>query len=412
MFTIKSTDKSKSFKLQTYKPGQRIPVFPAVSLLADKRHQFFLQRVSDLSGLSSEHYDVFYRSLIDRFVEFVQVLPTETDNPLCSLMNEGLVRGVNALHRLTTEHSDATALEKYAMFSAALLKDVANVVVNQKIFITDKEGAFIKEWLPFEGSLEADEEAEYYKIMPLAPTYRRITHSITPVLARQLLSEKGFLWIASDARVFADWLDALRDDDSEGAGRLANTLQLMKGNPEVLLDSLPAVKVPLEESPATTHADTFFTWLKSGIANGQIKVNTADAGVHVTPEGVFIEKGGVFKHYVDLYVDLPVNMFSVYQQFGNLFGLTKLSGIDYRIDQLFSEYPEFSQGKLKAGFASPLSARANQIREGVIIAEPALIFTKGEVPSPTPYLKSLPASQRPQNIPNITPDSKPKQTPK
>lgn len=410
MFTKGTTDKTKTFKVQGYKPGKRIPVFPAISLLADKKHQFFLQQLREFCKLPQEHFELLYKKFVHSFVEFVQVLPTQNDSPLCGLMNDGLLRGINSLHQLTLNYKDASPLERYAVFTAAVLRDVANVVVNQKVFITDEEGATAKVWEPFEGSLESDQEAEFYKIIPLSSTYHRISHSVTPMLARQLLPKPGFAWISSDAQIFADWLDALLGDDAEGVGRVAHTIQLFKNkSPEnLLMDSLPAVTVTMQESPATTYGDRFFEWLKNGIARGEIKVNTSDACVHVTQQGIFIERGAIFKQYVDLHVEVPVNMFSVYQQFGNLFGLTKLSGIDYRIEQLFSEYPDFSQGKSKIGFASPLSARANQIREGVMIADPSLIFMSGEVPSPTPHLKSLPASQRPQNIPQfLSPQSGP-----
>lgn len=402
VFIKSNTDASKIFKSQTYRPGALIPVFPAISLLADKRHQFFLEQLKEHSGLTSEQYEIVYKRLIDQFVEFVQVLPAQNDGPLCGLMNEGLVRGINGLHQLLSDHRDSSPLERYAIFSAALLKDVANVVVNQRIFITDKEGNFVLQWQPFDGSLESIEEAEYYKIMPLSSTYHRIAHSITPLLARQLLPQEGFDWIASDPHIFVDWLDALRDEEGEGTARITHTLQLYKTKVgEGLIDSLPAVHVPQEDSPATQYADSFFVWLQKGIDSGEIQVNTPTAGVHVTQEGVFLERPGAFKQYVDLHVDIPVNMFSVYQQFGNLFGLTKLSGIDYRFEQLFSEYPELSQEKHKTGFSSPLASKGNSVREGVMIADPNLVFLQSEIPQPTPFLKPLPTVRPQQNLPKI-----------
>lgn len=410
MFTIRSTDKTKTFKAQTYKPGARIPVFAAASLLANKHHQFLLQRLSEICKLSRKLYELLYEGFTQRFVEFVQVLPTQNNDPLCGLMNDGLMRGINSLDHLLRDHNDAPPLERYAVFTAAVLKNVANVVVNQKIFITDEQGATIKEWRPFSGSLAEDDEAEYYKIIPLSLMYQRVSHAITPLLARQLLPEKGFSWLTSDMRIFVDWLDALRGDDGEGGGRIVHTVQLYRhGGIETSIDSLPAVNFNLEESPATHYADSFFAWLKEALANGQIKVNTADAGVHVTQQGVFIEIGA-FKQFIDLHVNVPVNMFAVYQQFGNLFGLTKLSGIDYRVEQLFSEYPDFAQNKNKGNFVSPLSVRTHQIRDGVMIRDAGLIFMNGEAPAVTPYLKSLPAAQRAQNLPKIVSDqSGPKQ---
>jgi len=402
---VKSTnEKSKTFKLQAYKPGMCIPVFPASSLLADKRHQFFLEQLGELSKLPVEHHKTLYERLIHRFVEFVQVLPDRHDNFLCGLMNNGLLRGINSLYQFTLDYSDATPLERYAVFTAAMLKDIASVVVNQKIFITDDEGATTKIWDPFEGTLQDDKKAEFYKIIPLSSLYQRINHSITPLLARQLLSKQAFAWITSDAKIFVDWLDVLRGDDAEGGGRIVRTVQLIKHKiPEnLLINTLPAVAVTLQESPATLYGDGFFTWLKNGIIHGEIKVNTPDANVHVIPQGVFIEKGAIFKQYVDLHVNVPVNMFSVFQQLGNLFGLTKLGGDDYRIMQLFSEFQDVGKKSDRSSFASPFSARANQIREGMLIGDPGLIFMNGKVPSTTSYLKSRPSSKNSHNLPILT----------
>lgn len=403
MFIRNSTDKNKTLKAQAYKPGMRLPVLSASLLLGSKQYQVLFERLRELAGLEGELYESLYQNFIYRFVEFVQVLPKQIDDPLCSLMNESLMGGINALNQFVFSNKSVTALERYAMFTAATLLDVASVVVNQKIFITDKEGAFVKQWEPFVGSMTEDSAHEFYKIMPLSSIYLRSTHSITPIIARQLLPEKGFHWIASDLKILTDWLEALRGDDAGGAGRFTRIIQLfLHNNIEGLVNTLPAVTISMEESPATTHADAFFSWLKEGLATNQIKVNTADAGVHVTTEGVFLEKAGIFKQFVDLY-NVPVNMFSVYQQLGNLFGLTKLSGADYRIDQLFSEYPDLAQHKNKTSVEGLLYTRSKQIREGVIIADPNLVFTRGEIPAPTPFLKPLPANQKPQNLPSITP---------
>ena len=398
-----TTDKGRLVKFQVYKPGFRLPVFPSSSLLVGTRHQFFLRQLEELSALSPELFDALYRSFIYRFVEFVQVLPVQTNGPLGELMNEGLVRGFNSLHQLILRHADISPLERYAVFTAATLLNVANVVVNQKIFVTDEEGSTTRIWQPFEGSLLEGKKADYYKIIPLSSAYQRMNVAITPLLARQLLPESGFLWIAEDLRIFADWLDALRGDAAQG-GRLVHVIQWVKEHlleTGLPLDSLPLVTVPMEESPATAYGDSFFAWLKEGIASGEIKVNTPDAGVHVTKRGVFIERGAAFKQYIDLHVNVPVNMFSVYQQFGNLFGLAKLSGSDHRFEQLFSETPDFGSSKFKSGLSSPLSARGGQVREGIVISDPSLIFMKGETPSVTKYLKSLPSAEQPERLPNI-----------
>ena len=56
----------------------------------------------------------------------------------------------------------------------------------------------------------------------------------------------------------------------------------------------------------------FLNWLKEALVTKQIKVNTSDEGVHVIPEDVFLEKTGIVKQYIDLHLNAPVNLFTVY----------------------------------------------------------------------------------------------------
>ena len=110
---------------------------------------------------------------------------------------------------------------------------------------------------------------------------------------------------------------------------------------------------------------------------------------------------------------LLIYLQSINQQFGNLFGLTKLSGVDYRFGQLFSKYPNFAKNKFLISFVSPTVSHMNSMREEVPIVDPNLIFTREEIPSPTPYSKLAPNVDRPVNVPVITMSTmNPKQTSK
>ncbi len=117
-------------KNQFYKPGMLVPVFSAAGLLKNRRYQFLLQQIETLSLFPTEQYAQLYEALVYRFVEFVQVLPIRLDEPLCSLMNEDLLRGINSLNHYIQNHPEATPLERYALFSAGLLLEVAYAVVN------------------------------------------------------------------------------------------------------------------------------------------------------------------------------------------------------------------------------------------------------------------------------------------
>ena len=52
-----------------------------------------------------------------------------------------------------------------------------------------------------------------------------------------------------------------------------------------------------EESEAI--AKTFVEWLKSGLNNGKIKINEADAPCHIVSDGLFLVTPGIFKNFVE-----------------------------------------------------------------------------------------------------------------
>lgn len=398
MFKKNNIKKNIPVSFQTRQVGLRVPILPASTLLASREHQLLLSQLRELSLLDDLHFDALYQDFIYAWAEFVQMLPAEPDGVYGSLLNDGLIRGYGALIQLITNHVDATPLERYAMTTAGIVFHVAHVVVNQRVFLTDDEGVFIQHWDPFSGPMMQTDEIRSYKLMPLSSFYQRRADMITPLLAKSLLPHEGFLWLTSDLKIFMDWLDIFSNDARDSGGQLKQNLNLfMQHFNKELLINLPNLPLTLEESPATVHADAFLEWLKKGILSGDIKINSADSGVHVTTEGVFLEKNLIFKKFVENY-PVPINMFTIYQQFGNLFGLTKLSGSDYRFLQLFSTYPDHSQASV---FSGSIGARARQIREGVLIKDPNLIFMNGKIPEPTAHLKFLSQNEKNTEVPNL-----------
>ena len=63
-------------------------------------------------------------------------------------------------------------------------------------------------------------------------------------------------------------MQALRVDEGEGGGRFEHVLQLFKyKNVDGLFNTLPAMSVNLQNSPATAHPDAFFELVKGSISN-------------------------------------------------------------------------------------------------------------------------------------------------
>ena len=167
-----------------------------------------------------------------------------------------------------------------------------------------------------------------------------------------------------------------------------------------LFDSLSKTSVEMKKpTAAVQHGETFYTWLKKGLANNEIKVNTADAGVHIVKEGVFLEKK-IFKQFVEIY-NAPVNMNIVFTQFGNLLGIAKKDGTDYVNDQYFSEYPQ-ARDEAKSGFASPIDNRQKSLRTGMLLADPSMVFVNAQIPAVSPMLKAMqPKSAQDLKLPLI-----------
>lgn len=391
----KTKNVARPTNLQVYKSGHLLPVLRAGELLGNPRLQSLIEDVQKLCKLPNDYFESLYETAIHNFAEFVQILPMKVNRPLSGLLNQSLARANLVLKNFILEQGkNIDPLWNYAVFTAALFSDVSKVIINQKIIIVDKEGNFIDDWRPFEGSMVS--LGKYYKIYPIANVFERLRHTITPLLARQLLPELGFLWLTSDPKVFADWMDALRGDDDRG-GKVSRALALIRREDEIaLFESIPRIDVEQLESEATVHGEAFLNWLKNAIANNDIKINSSDAHVHVVEPGVLFLEKKIFKQFSDLY-NVPVSMHAVFTQFGNMFGIEKKGGGDYVFDQYFSPANE-SQSTQTVSFTT----QTNRFRDGLVLSDPNIVFVSKQVPSVSPLMKELQGQKETHRLPSVS----------
>ncbi|PHQ79772.1 MAG: hypothetical protein COB66_06200 [Coxiella sp. (in: Bacteria)] len=409
MFVSGKMSQMKGATQKTYTSGHVLSVLTAEALLGSSRHQGVLRQLRGMIFISDEDYERLYLTTLHQFAEFVQVMPTVVNGPLSSLLNEGIARAVIAVKNYISSEPNPDPLLLYAFFSATLFRDVARVIINHKVVMTTEEGGFVDEWQPFEGSMVG--KAEFYKLYPLAPVYQRLEHALAPMLAQQIMPREGFLWLVSDLKVYADWLDVLRGDDGQG-GTVSHGLGLMRREDVYnLVNALVQVPVDMKVAKDTQYGDLFYAWLKDGIAKGEIAVNTADAGVHVVVDGVFLERNKVFHHFAEA-SKVPVNMNVVFTQFGNLFGVASKGGGDFMNQQYFSEYPT-AGGKQGTAFSSPLSSRQRSLRAGMVLGDPSMIFMNAQIPATTDMLKSMqPKTPGSHQVPTAQSTQSPSNKPK
>jgi hypothetical protein len=298
MFSRTIAAKSMNQVLKSYQEQSLFPVLTADQLLASPKIQELQRQVNQLVQLPEDYYQAVYTVLITNFAEYVQVLPSIEGGALGGLLDEGLRRALLALQLYleNSEKKETDPLETYAIFSAALTLDLRKVLANKKIIISDATGAYVDEWLPFEGALV--DRAQHYKIRHFNRPLTYMSPYITLVLARQVMPLEGFSWIAEDARLLNMWLAGLCGDE-ESAGVLGHFLQLAKKRLPLLQNGqqggggiLPIeLKIPGE----TELGEAFWQWLRNKLAAGDY--NTANSNVHVVAAGVLVGTPKIFQEF-------------------------------------------------------------------------------------------------------------------
>lgn len=360
-------------KLHTYEEGYLLPVLTGETLLFGQRHKGLLRQLRDLSGATTDEFDRSYGILLTHFMEFVQVLPHKSNGILGSLLNYSLARACAVFQKYChARKAQATPLFKFAVFSAALLKDVGRVITNQRVVLVDDQGDFQSDWNPFSGSMVG--QTDFYKMYQIGPSYLRIEAEVTPLIARQLISRDVFLWLSSDLSVFSDWLAALLGQEGVGSKEITWALALVKREDILaILNTIDGAGIEMSESIATEQGEAFYKWLKEGIDKGEIAVNSDDAGIHVVNEGVLIEHK-IVKQFATA-ARMSENFRVIFQQFVNIMGVGKINGNDFLVAKYFA--PTESTGTNYGAFTGGMTQRARTVHEGVVVNKDA-IFTKKE----------------------------------
>ncbi len=371
-----------------YRDGQILPVLPAKTLISSNKHRMVLSQLETMLALPGEHYQYLYDQLLLNFADFVQVLPTSRTSPLSSLLNEGLGRAITSLSIIQQEAAlDLDPRRTYAVFTAALLQDIAKVIIDRKVMLCNEEGEYVADWQPLDGVMS--KAGMHYKIREYVSGHHRIHHLMAPLLAYQLIPRIGFLWIAQDNALFVDWMHALGGGDDSGGGIRSILSKIPLANNV----TLPSVKIDPVEANGVDHGEAFLRWLREGLLDGSLPVNTADSGVHVVEGGVLLEFPMVFKAFIERY-NVHATIFQIYHQAANALGVRRSHGSDFIHDEFFSEYPEVAvkgeSRRAKSVGSSPFSRPETAKRYGLLVKEAGLVFPAGfDVPEATSKLRSV-----------------------
>lgn len=379
MFLDNADKKSKS--IRTFTERDIFPVVPAATLLKSIQREKILSDIRKFSGVPDEPYEELYQKLIVDFVEFVQLLPVNNEARLGSLLDEALLRGLYVLQLQQQEGEKGTEIEpvmNYVVFSAALMFDIGCVVENRTVVISERDGGYIKCWLPYEGAMR--NVGEYYRIRRGGGISPWVSKKITALLARQLLPEAGFKWIAEDSYAFNVWL-ALLSNDNDSAGIFGmifdKALELLRGFRTSQDFFMMPFEIDATEAEENALAEEFLEWLRKNLEAQKIAINSKDSLVHLTKEGLFIDKA-LAKQFVDAFKKRNASFATVFEQMRNLgFISGELKKYGYaaqvRIGAPFAGAGKIAYGSGKpssmfaGGAAQTAGAAALAKREGVVI---------------------------------------------
>lgn len=357
--------------LDFYKPGQIVPVHTAKNLLNAMPSAAWLQQLSDHLGLPSEHFHALYQQLAENFAIFVQLLPVALGGALGGILSEAFFRAELSLTALKAEQNwDSDFRKTYAVFSAALLQHIEKVMVHQKVLLTDAEGHFVCFWAPFQGAMQM-EQATFYQIQPCISGLQRNSHLLAAIFSYLLMPPVGLSWLAEDVVLFAEWLRVISGEGDQSSGHLKAVISQLPKNESRAWQGLLVQGV---DANGLLHGAAFLEWLRKGLAEGSIKMNNAEAGVHVVDGAVFLEYPLIFKAFCDQYPK-AVNAFLVYQQVHDCLGIPRRDPNAPAHDQFIATYPDSARVVQRSAGTGPFAGRERSIRYGIRISDAGVLFT-------------------------------------
>lgn len=392
---LNESSKPRKKAVHQYSENTLYPIFEARDLLSKVKRTWWLEQIKTFVNIPEAHYQVLYQGLIERFAEFVQILPCRPGGKLGGMLTRGLGRAFLAVQHLFTTEDRVHPRLAYAVFTSALLVDVSKVFDFYQLTVCDEKGKSIEEWIPYKGSMVG--VGHYFRVRRYGGRATRVHQHATALFAHILLPREGFLWLAEDRILFNNWLSMLNEDEG-GAGGLVLLLQLPFREFDEQLESKELFvisDIEVIEPAETKSGEDFMKWLQDGLEDGSILVNADDANVFVVGEGVFLADE-LFKEFVQHHVQYD-HYKDVYNSFNHL-GVTAQTKEGHAYEQAFigkkstkgktagilskGFLGKHDVGKALGKFVAAKGKLPSEVsRQGVLVKDAKYLFINSETPS-------------------------------
>lgn len=309
------------------KPVQRqlltdlMPISSPEQILLEEKRANLWSKITQACKLSPAQFESLGFSLATNLINDCQLLP-ETVNSYYSqsggMLDYALNRTEAALALFATyvvaddsgEWSEEQKLWQYVLYSAAMLQGIGKLQIDLKVKCYNQQGQYLAQWNPLLTSLASQCRHYDYEFETEADVdFRR---RLNGLLARRLMPEEGFAWIASNPQILQIWL-ALLHEDYQGAGTLgallirADSLALRRYFNQFLVrdqvahSSRHRTSTFSDGTPETIHdkeikiGATFLAWLNTAIESLDVKINKEI--LFMVPGGLLIGSE-IFKLFV------------------------------------------------------------------------------------------------------------------
>ncbi|MEC8460598.1 MAG: TraI domain-containing protein [Pseudomonadota bacterium] len=357
---------------ETLSEAHVYPAHEANKLLKPQGVARILAKLRHLITIDEALYVSCYQQLNQRFAEFVQCLPPPGEKHHQYSMLAVSLRRAYLLVEAFSKHmavsygkrhaeTDEGARLLYAVYAAALLFEIGNITSGRRIVLCNDQGAYLSQWLPFEKSINT--YSRHFKIRYGQSLPDVLLIPMTHVLAKQIMPETGFQWIAEQTEVLHRWFEGLNLVDAFFGAYQAtcNVDELLQKDP------LKVDEEPIEtfKPDDTLEAEQFWAWLKEQLANKTL----SDEHTAIVAGELILDIEALAQIYSQQQVRSERAVVIV-KQF-NALGIAKMSGQDYRYEQYFSE-PPGSQGQTNSFLSrTASSAQQNKIMRQFIVLDQA-----------------------------------------
>ena len=279
----------------------------AEALLADKSYQAYIDHLKALvkkdddnedGAFAEAFFESLYMDLITRYAQMVQSISTKNGIWSRYVLNNGLLRAMQALEHYLSIYGyhqiEEGDIMPYAIYSAALLTNIGRVFGEYQFQLVDEQGGYQANWDPIEGPM-TQYQVTWYRMRPIEPIPQATIRAHTIILATtKLLPELGYKWLSEDHDVLAWWIDAL-NDLSEGL--IQFKIDLLLDNEFVTRHRLIDVDVASLLPKELMEAEKFLVYMKEAYEKDLKKQR---AHYYKTKRGIVISKE-TLQNYVGKY---------------------------------------------------------------------------------------------------------------